>query len=122
MNWSQEFQSEQYTNEAINFISLMRNAGFLIHDEIPQYVDYGKLSDKQNKVVDIIMSHYHTCQGASPLRMIIQGTAGTWKSYLIGAINQALQNASFPQCSPLLIFTPMGVAAFNTRAWTTHSK
>ena len=67
------------------------------------------------------MSHYHTCQDASPLRMIIQGTVGMGKSYLIGAINQALQNESFPQFSPLLL-APTGVAAFNIGASTIHSK
>ena len=45
-NWSQEFQSEQYTNTAINFIRMMRDASCLIHDEISQYVDYERLSDK----------------------------------------------------------------------------
>ena len=82
-NWSQEFQSEQYTNEAINFIRLMRDASYLIHDEIPQCVDYEKLRDKQNKAVNIIMSHYHKCQNASPLRMIIQGMPRIGKLYLI---------------------------------------
>ena len=53
----------------------MGDAGCLIHDEIPQCVDYEKLRDKQNKAVNIIMSHYHTCQDASPLHMIIQGIA-----------------------------------------------
>ena len=68
------------------------------------------------------MSHYYTCQDASPLHMIIQGTKGTGKSYLIGAISQALQKASFLQCSPLLLLAPTGVAAFNIGASTIHSK
>ena len=100
----------------------MGDVGCLIHDEIPQYVDYEKISDKQNKAVNIIMSHYHKCQDASPLCMIIQGMTVTWKSYLIGAISQALQNASFPQCSPLFLLAPKGVVAFNIGASTFHSK
>ena len=85
-------------------------------------MDYEKLSEKNNKAVNIIMSHYHTCEDASPLRMIIQGMTGIGKSYLIGAISQALQNAYFPQCSPLLLLAPTGVATFNIGASTIHSK
>ena len=48
----------------------MGDAGCLIHDEIPQCVDYEKLRDKQNKAVNIIMLHYHTFQDASPLRIL----------------------------------------------------
>ncbi|XP_059070522.1 uncharacterized protein LOC131040138 [Cryptomeria japonica] len=120
--WCQEFQGEQYTNEATNFINIMRNSGCLIHGDIPQCVDYGNLSDKQNKVVNIIMSHYHTYQNVSPLYMIIQGTTRTGKSYLIGTISQTLQNAASPKCSPLLLLAPTGVVAFNIGASTIHSK
>ena len=54
--------------------------------------------------------------------MIIQGTTGTGKSYLIGAINQSFQMASMTNPSPLLLLAPTGVAAFNIGASTIHSK
>ncbi|XP_057871644.2 ATP-dependent DNA helicase pfh1-like [Cryptomeria japonica] len=54
--------------------------------------------------------------------MIIQGTTGTGKSYLISAISQTLQNAASPQCSPLLLLAPTRVVAFNIGASTIHSK
>ena len=100
----------------------MRNEGCLILDEIPQCVDYENLNEQQSKAVNIIISHYYTCQDASPLRIIIHGTIGTSKSYLIGVVSQALQNASFPKCSPLLLLALTGVAAFNIGASMIHSK
>ena len=53
--------------------------------------------------------------------MIIQGTAGTGKSYLIGAIKHAMETDSLPNKSPLLLLAPTGVAAFNISASTIHS-
>ncbi|XP_059068765.1 uncharacterized protein LOC131859208 [Cryptomeria japonica] len=50
--------------------------------------------------------------------MIIQGTKGTGKSYLIGAISQALENAEISSPSPLLLLAPTGVATFNIGAST----
>ncbi|XP_059076868.1 uncharacterized protein LOC131031330 [Cryptomeria japonica] len=47
---------------------------------------------------------------------------GTGKSYLIGAISQALENAAMPSRSPLLLLAPTGVAVFNIGASTVHSK
>ncbi|XP_057838552.2 uncharacterized protein LOC131048569 [Cryptomeria japonica] len=67
------------------------------------------------------MSHYNQVDNAMPLYMIIQGTAGTGKSYLIHAIRQTLNDASGSQCSPLLLLAPTGVAAFNIGASTIHS-
>ena len=58
----------------------------------------------------------------NPLFMIIQGTTGTGKSYLIGAINQSLQMALMKNPSPLLLLAPTGVATFNIGACTIHSK
>ena len=54
--------------------------------------------------------------------MIIQGIAGTGKSYLIGVISQSLQNAAMSSLSPLLLLAPTRVAAFNIGASTVHSK
>ena len=53
--------------------------------------------------------------------MIIQGTADTGKSYLVGAIKNTLANISHPGKSPLLLLAPTGVAALNIYARTVHS-
>lgn len=67
------------------------------------------------------MSHYHQRENVMPLCMIIQGTIGIDKSYLIHAIRQALQDASTPQCSPLLLLAPSWVPTFNIGASIIHS-
>ncbi|XP_059076823.1 uncharacterized protein LOC131057818 [Cryptomeria japonica] len=121
-NWSADYQGEEYTTTAISFITNMKDHGCLIYDDIPQCINYTTLSDKQKKAVDIIMTHYQRNQNKVPLFMIIQGTTGIGKSYLIGAINQALENVAMPSRSPLLLLAPIGVATFNIGASTVHSK
>ncbi|XP_057838840.2 uncharacterized protein LOC131048788 [Cryptomeria japonica] len=54
--------------------------------------------------------------------MIIQGTTGTGKSYLIGVISESLKSVAMLNQSPLLLLAPTGVAAFNIGASTIHSK
>ncbi|XP_059074931.1 uncharacterized protein LOC131075850 [Cryptomeria japonica] len=121
-DWSNEYQGEEYTVGAINFISNMKEHGCLIYDDIPQCINYTTLSDKQQKAVNIIMTHYYSNREGMHLFMIIQGTTGTGKSYLIGAINQSFQNATMPCHSLLLLLAPTGVVAFNIGASIVHSK
>ena len=49
-----------------------------------------------------------------PLRMIVSGTAGTGKSYLIHCLRLILNNR-------LRLAAPTGVAAFNIEGYTLHS-
>ena len=53
--------------------------------------------------------------------MVIQGTAGTDKSYLISCLKSALQTPYEQSASPLLLLAPIGVASFNIHASTIHS-
>src|ERR1700722_11402912 len=56
------------------------------------------------------------------LRMIIMGTAGTGKSYLIRAIRERLRTiAGTGQNPPVIVLAPTGVAAFNINGATIHS-
>ncbi|XP_057856401.2 uncharacterized protein LOC131065774 [Cryptomeria japonica] len=121
-NWFVDYQGEEYMMGATNFIISMKNNGCLIYDDIPQCISYTTLSNKQQKALGIIMAHYQRNGIGVPLFMIIQGTTGTGKSYLIGAISQALENATMPSPSPLLLLAPIGVATFNIGASTVHSK
>jgi len=45
-------------------------------------VDISSLNTAQRKAYDIVADH-HTAQSASPLKMMVLGTAGTGKSFLI---------------------------------------
>ncbi|XP_057872225.2 uncharacterized protein LOC131078521 [Cryptomeria japonica] len=121
-NWSTDYEGEEYTDKAMNFIATIKNIGSPIHDDIPQIVNYHNLSNQQEQALNIIISHYLIYGTKPPLFMIIQGMAGTGKSNLIGTINEALKNASMPNRSPLLVLVPTGVAAFNIGASTIHSR
>ena len=52
--------------------------------------------------------------------MIIQGTVGTGKSFLIHCIFEDLSNFSSDGRIPLLLLAPTGIVAFNIHAKTIH--
>ena len=54
--------------------------------------------------------------------MIIQGTTGTGKSYLIGTIKNALSCQVIVGHSPLLHLDPTGIVAFNMHTTTIHAR
>ena len=55
--------------------------------------------------------------------MIVMGTAGTEKTYLIKAIRSKLQEmVGIGSKSPIVVFAPTGVAAFNIDGTTIHSR
>ncbi|CAG8821888.1 19167_t:CDS:1, partial [Cetraspora pellucida] len=88
-------------------------------------VDYQTLNEKQMAVFKHVESHFYSvlagCQ-VEPLRVIIMGTAGTGKSYLIKAIRGLLmQMTGIESMSPVLVLAPTGVAAFNINGRTIHS-
>ena len=76
-------------------------------------VDPDTLNDGQREVFDLIQSHSETC-GNEPLRLIVTGTAGTGKSYLIDAIKTYLGD----KCA---VTATTGVASFNVKGQTIHS-
>ena len=58
-----------------------------------------------------------------PLRINIDGTAGTGKSFLIWAITKAITTFAHQQghVSPIIQVAPTGIAAFNIQGSTIHS-
>jgi len=63
-----------------------------IPEEIPN-VDIMNLVDNQRRIFLRVISHYHSIlagENPAPLRINIDGTAGTGKSYLIDALTKAL--------------------------------
>jgi hypothetical protein len=77
---------------------------------------FESLGEKQKITYNKILEHYRGGGHKEPLCMIIQGTTGTRKSYLIGAIKHALEIESLPHKSPLLLLAPTSVATFNISA------
>ncbi|XP_059064840.1 uncharacterized protein LOC131856900 [Cryptomeria japonica] len=82
-------------------------------------------SPKKKKLLQIsytpIAEHFSPIILQAPLKMIVQGTAGTGKSHLITSIKSALKRSAPNGQSPLLLLAPTGVAAFNIQASTIHS-
>jgi len=76
-------------------------------------VDPATLQGKQLMAYNLIKHHMET-DNPTPLRMIISGTAGTGKSYLIHCIRLLLQDK-------VRTVAPTGVAAFNIEGTTIHS-
>lgn len=76
-------------------------------------MDISTLSHKQQHVYDIVMTH-HTSNSPPPLRMIVSGTAGTGKSYLISALSQLLGDSC-------MLTGTTGMASFNICGMTLHS-
>ena len=76
-------------------------------------IDPGLLKGKQRLVYDTVCQHLHS-PGAEPLRIILSGTAGTGKSYLLQCLR------SLPQ-HQVRVVAPNGVASFSVEGVTLHS-
>ena len=93
--------------------------------ECNDFVDHQTLNENQKSVFKRIETHYSDIlagKQVEALRMIIMGTAGTGKSYLIRAIRGRLRTmAGSGSKSPVVVLAPTGVAAFNINGVTIHS-
>ena len=97
--------------EAPSFISQQRQAAG--QHVFTTSANPANLQGKQQQVYTIVQQH-QSANSPPPLRMIVSGTAGTGKSYLIHCLRLLLQNQ-------LLVAAPTGVAAFNIDGQTLHS-
>ena len=111
IDWTLDAQCYPNVEEAPSFISQQRQtAGQHIFTTT---ADPSKLQGKQLQVYTDVQQHY-TSVNPPPLRMIVSGTAGTGKSYLIHCLRILLQ---YHVC----VAAPTGVAAFNIDGHTLHS-
>jgi len=94
-------------------------------EKINDIIEYQSLNENQKKVFKKIKTHFNNIlmrKEVAPLRIIVMGTAGTGKSYLIKAIRgQLCRMAGAGSKSPILVIAPTGVAAFNINGSTIHS-
>ena len=89
-------------------------------------VDYKKLKGEQRNVFLQVMAYFKKMKTGDlnqpkPLRLNVDGTAGTGKSFLIWAITTALREVFFDGSvtyDPVVRLAPTGVAAFGIRGWT----
>ena len=109
IDWTLASQSYPNLEEAPSFISQQRQvAGEHV---FTTSADPQNLQGKQLQVYTAVQQHHNA---VPPLRMIVSGTAGTGKSYLIHCLRLLLQHQ-------LRVAAPTGVAAFNVDGCTLHS-
>jgi len=70
-------------------------------------------ADGQRAVFDTVIAH-HSAGTPEPLRLLVLGTAGSGKSYLLGCLSQSL-------CGSCVVLAPTGVAALNVNGSTYYS-
>ena len=107
--------------ECANWITTQRrmmnsNTDSQWHRHLPR-VDITTLNAKQHKVYTLVQSHYSQHLSGdveNPLLMIVSGTAGTGKSYLISAVAHLLGT----HC---MLTATTGMASFNICGKTLHS-
>jgi PIF1-like helicase len=91
-------------------------------------VHYSQLKGEQRKVFLQVMAYFKKIRSNDtpkppPLRINIDGTAGTGKSFLIWTITHALREMYSNEMvnkDPVVRLAPTGVAAFGIQGWTIH--
>ena len=111
IDWTASAQSYPSIDEAPSFISQQRQAAG--QHVFTTTANPANLQGKQLQVYTTVQQH-HTTNSPPPLRMIVSGTAGTGKSYLIHCLRLLLQHQ-------VVVAAPTGVAAFNIDGYTLHS-
>ena len=111
VDWTHAAQSYPNLEEAPSFISQQRQTPG--HRVFTTTASPANLQGKQQQVYTTVQQHYTTID-PPPLRIIVSGTAGTGKSYLIHCLRLLLQHQ-------LQVAAPTGVAAFNVEGLTLHS-
>ena len=103
------------------FIKNARSIGSIPDLSHSRSASPSSFSDKQRLCFETVIEHFHEGPNADPLKMIIQGTAGIGKYYLIHCIGHEFSMHSINGKIPLLLLAPTGLVAFNIRAKTIHS-
>ena len=110
-NWSES--SNMYSNleELPTFLSRHRQTA--APRTYTTTADPQLLQGKQLQAYKLVRQHFES-DGSPPLRLIVSGTAGTGKSFLINCLRLLLNDK-------LRVAAPTGVAAFNVDGGTLHS-
>ena len=100
-----------YIQEIPSFIATHRQSAFQIG--FTSTADPTLLQGKQLLVYNTVKQHFES-NDSTALNMIVSGTAGTEKSYIVNCLKFLLQ-------SKLRVSAPTGVTAFNIEGYTLHS-
>ena len=128
--WAQSDWTEEGIAIASDWIETQKRLGGAPVNQLPG-VNWQLLQGEQREVFLWVVAWYKATLGAEqgrnphpePLRINIDGTAGTGKSFLISAISTELQNLAFQQNkpNPVIRLAPTGIAAFGINGMTAHS-
>ena len=116
-NWQNDrsLYSEQQIGEMPTWIRNMREQTNQTLQQNYQNVDLNTFSEMQRLAYNVVRAHFEDpSPDKEPLALIINGVAGTGKSYLINAIRTLLQG----KCA---VTATTGKAAFNINGITIHS-
>ena len=111
IDWTLAAQSYPNLNESPSFISRQQQA--VERYTFTTTADSSNLYGKQLQVYTIVHEHFEATS-QPPLRMIVCGTAGTGKPYVIHCLRLLLQDQ-------VCVAATTGVAAFNVEGHTLHS-
>ena len=114
VDWRLSGQSYPNLQEMPSFIAQQRQLG--VQRVFTTNADPQLLQGKQMLVYTAVRQHFEAHSPQPPLRMIVSGTAGTGKSYIINCLRLLLKEEVF-------VAAPTGVhvAAFNVEGHTLHS-
>lgn len=110
-DWSLPAQAYANLEEMPSFIAQQRQSA--PQQTFTTTADPQHLQGKQLQAYNILLRHKES-DNPSPLQMIVSGTAGTGKSYLIHCLRLLLGDK-------VHVTAPTGVAAFNIDGYTLHS-
>ncbi|XP_057835128.1 uncharacterized protein LOC131045552 [Cryptomeria japonica] len=120
--WGATVVVDQLDSTALQFIATSKLKSQHTSMQISsQDTKKNQLSPQQKVALNIILQHHNNQSATTPLRMIVQGTAGNGKSFLIDCIRKELNISPPMTANPLLVLAPTGVAAFNIQATTIHA-
>lgn len=111
-DWSLAAMAYPNLQEMPSFIAQQRQQ--YVPQAVSTTANPDHLQGKQLDAYRIVHEHFKAEAQAPPLRMIVSGTAGTGKSYLIQCLKLLLGDR-------LRVTAPTGVAAFNVNGYTLHS-
>ena len=111
VDWTQAAQAYPNLEEMPTFICRQRESA--AEHSFTTSADPQHLQGKQLQAYTLVQEHAEA-EAQPPLRMIVSGTAGTGKSYLIHCLRLLLNRR-------VRVTTPTGVAAFNIEGHTLHS-
>lgn len=124
-DWNQNSANQSDINVASKWLTdQIRESPNDIAQDLPD-VDYRQLKGKQRQVFLQVMAYFKKLKAGGPepplLRINVDGTAGTGKSFLIWTITFALRELFHDELGghdPVVRLAPTGIAAFGIRGWT----